>query len=153
MATEPAEQAGDNKTATSRKLDWLSALAVDPAVKSYAFEIGFAIMQHVNFKTWKAMVSDETLADETSMTTRHIRRGRDVLRQRGWIQWTRTKTVNVYRPLDTHLNSALDLLTTRRDDRQERRERRQAEIGHRGPILPNATGRRGPFVNGRRGPN
>ena len=47
MATEP----GHNKTATSRKLDWLDALAVDPAVKPYAFKVGFAIVQHVNART------------------------------------------------------------------------------------------------------
>ena len=67
------------------------------------------------------MVSDETLADETSMTARHVRRGRELLRERGWIERKRTKTANLYRPLSKLLNSALDLLTTRRDDRQERR--------------------------------
>ena len=122
-----APEPGHNKTATSRKLDWLGALAVDPAVKPYAFKTGFAIVQHVNARTGWAMVSDETLADETSMTTRHVRRGRDLLRQRGWIQWKRTKTANLYRPLSKLLNSALDLLTTRRDDRQERR----GDVQHR----------------------
>jgi hypothetical protein len=122
MTQEP----GHNKTATSRKLDWLGALAVDPAVKAYAFKVGFAIVQHVNARSGWAMVSDETLADETSMAPRHVRRGRELLRERGWIERKRTKTANLYRPLSILLNSALDLLTTRRDHRQERRARRRA---------------------------
>ena len=121
--TEATDQAGHNKTATSRKLDWLNALLVDPFLKSYAFKVGFCIMQHVNAQTWKAMVSDETIADKTSLSRRHVRNGRELMRDRGWIKWRRTRTANIYTPLDTNLNSLTDLLTTRRDARDDRRKK------------------------------
>ena len=129
MATEPAEQATHNKTATSRKLDWLDALAVDSAVRPYAFKIGYCIMQHVNARTGKAMVSDETIADKTSLSRRHVRNARELLRSRGWITWTRTRTANIYRPLERLVNSATDLLTMRRDARQERRQQNALRNG------------------------
>lgn len=118
-----SDHANHNRTATSRKLDWLDALAVDPAVKSFAFKIGFCIMQHVNARTGKAMVSDETIADKTSLSRRHVRNGRKLLQARGWIEWRRTRTANIYKPLDTNVNSATDLLTLRRDGREQRRKK------------------------------
>jgi hypothetical protein len=121
------EQAGHNKTATSRKLDWLDALNADPAVRPFAFKVGFAIAKHVNARTGEAMVSDETISDITSISMRHVRAGRELLKARRWISWKRTRTANVYRLLSTNVNNALDLLILRRDARRERRAKRMLE--------------------------
>jgi hypothetical protein len=123
------------KSFTAKKLDWLSALSVDPRVPSYAFHVGFCIVQHANARTGIAMVADGTVGDKTGLSRRHVQRARDLLRAIGWIDWKRTRTASLYHFKTDNLNSALDLLTMRRDNRQERWTER-VEMRRRGRNTP-----------------
>ena len=123
------------KTFTSRKLDWLDCLAHDPLISALAFEIGYCIMSHMNAKNGRAWVSDETLADKSGNSERTVRRARSQLRAAGWFTWKRTSTANVYTPLFQKMNSMLDSIISKRDERKERRERRRQTTNSHRPKL------------------
>jgi Helix-turn-helix domain len=127
---------GDNaKTFTSRKLDWLDCLAHDSMVAPLAFEIGYCIMSHLNAKSGRAWVSDETLADKSGNSERTVRRARTQLRAAGWITWKRTSTANVYTPQFQKVNAMLDSIISKRDERTERREKRRRKTNSHRPQL------------------
>jgi hypothetical protein len=109
---------------TSRKLDLLKCLNVDPRVKSSTFKIAYCILQHVNEKTGAAFVSDQTIHDETNVCVRQIIRARQELRDLGWMRWRRSRSANTYRFNETNKNGYLDILIARRDARQDQRNNR-----------------------------
>jgi hypothetical protein len=129
--------AGDNSasdarkvlaTFTSQKLNWLTGIAIDPRLKPYAFKVAFTIARFFNAKSGIAVVSDETLQDETSLSRRHVQRARVALKDTGWIESSRTRTATRYAMKSVHLDQMDDLRTQRRDGRNERREARRAAL-------------------------
>jgi len=117
----------DASTFTGRKLDWLKSVAYDRRLLPYDFEVAFVIAQHINQKTWKAMLSDDAIADETGGgSTRNVLRARKRLRGVGWLNWHRTRTANVYRLLFDGVDRTLDMITASRDARRERHQRYKA---------------------------
>lgn len=117
--------ATDLASFTSQKLDWLVCLSYDPHISPMMFEVGFAVMQHVNAKTLRAWVSDETIAEKTGVCIRDVQRARNRLRNVGWLSWKRTGKANVYEPLFDRIDSILDELTIMRDERKERQRVRR----------------------------
>ena len=122
----------DKATFTSRKLDWLNALATDRRFEKhpYDFKVGFYIAQCVNGGTGCAIVSDDTIADEIGGVPRSVRRARERLRARGWLTWKRRySNSNVYKLQFTRLVEARDDKIMRREERAERRELARLEGG------------------------
>lgn len=87
------------KAFTARKLDWVRCVSHDPLVPPWAFEIAYCIISHLNAGNGRACVSDETLADESGISERTVRRARKKLQAAEWLRWRRTSTANVYEPL------------------------------------------------------
>lgn len=123
---QDAETSSDEiaKTFTGQKLDWMKCVAFDTCVSPRAFEVGFCIIQHVNARTCRAFLSDETIADGTGSCLRDVGRARKQLRLAGWLTWKRTGGANLYEPLFHRINAVLDAITDKRDQRQERRQRK-----------------------------
>lgn len=116
------------ETFTSRKLNWVRCVMHDPLVPPWAFEIAYCIISHVNASYGRAFVSDETLADESGISVRTVRRARSLLHAAGWLNWKRTSTANVYEPLFEKVNGMLDAILIKRDERQERRKQRRTRL-------------------------
>jgi hypothetical protein len=87
------------KTWTARKLDWLQSVALDPTINPRAFLVAFCLAQHVNAETGLGIVSDELIGHETTSSRQEVIRARLRLREVGWIEWTRTGSASIYRPL------------------------------------------------------
>jgi hypothetical protein len=114
-----------SKSFTSLKLDWINALMSDSKISSTAFRVGFCIIQHVNEHTGLAFVSDETISDKTATCNRQVREARNLLRDKGWLIWKRTRTANRYRLLANNLNAIIDEQIIKKELRIERRDRRK----------------------------
>jgi hypothetical protein len=111
---------------TSRKLNWVGGVLHDRMVPPWAFEVAYCIISHLNAGNGRAFVSDETVADETGISVRTVRRARCLLRVAGWLRWRRTSTANVYEPLFGKINAMLDYILIKREERHERRNHRTA---------------------------
>ena len=115
--------------ATSLKLDYTRTLAADPRIPSRAFEVGFAIIQGVDWKSDRdltnctAKISDEALSDHTGRHLRDVFRARQLLKENGWVTWKRTTKANVYTPLYVNVDRLRDYLTAKSEARKERREK------------------------------
>lgn len=109
------------KSWTSQKLDWLRCVAVDSQIKPGMFETAFAIIQHVNAKTMVAILSDQTISDATSISLAEVYRHRQGLKKFGWLTWTRSRTAMRYTPLFERINSMLDEIEYRKEQRDARR--------------------------------
>jgi hypothetical protein len=109
-------------SATSRKLDYLDALAADPTVPPRAFEIGFAIVQRCRWEMEppQAQISDLALLDRTGSCLRDLTRHRATLRKQGWIVWRRTASANIYTPLFEKVATMMALLEQKAEVRRER---------------------------------
>src|SRR5205085_7845703 len=108
---------------TGDKLDWMRCLALDPRIHPYQFEVGFAIIQHANSKTRKAILSDEVIQEATNISRPHILRARMRLRDTGWLLWRRTGKANVYEPRFDKINQLMDRRIFLREARRERQKR------------------------------
>lgn len=117
--------ADQNESFTSRKLNWMAALAADTDIGPAAFEVGFCIVQHCNRNTGLAIMSDEAISDETGQSRANVIRARNLLKETEWLEWRRTRTANIYRPRHEKVNRFLDLIVIRRDARRERQARRR----------------------------
>jgi hypothetical protein len=148
---QPAGHNGhDRKRAewTSMKLDMLTCLNFDRRVPPRAFKVAFCILQHVNAETRTARLTDETIAEVTAGSERHVVTARKLLRDLGWFTWERTRDANVYRPNFDQVNRLLDALAVRRDLRHERqRKRRERRLrdptnlsDHKHPQHPQSAG-------------
>lgn len=116
-------QIKQQRSFTGDKLDWMTALSADPRLNARAFEIGFQIAQHVNKATGLAILSDDTLADKSSIPKRWVARARTDLREAGWIDWKRTKTANIYWTKGEHMDAITDHQIMLSDARKERRKK------------------------------
>jgi hypothetical protein len=94
-----------------------------PKLKPIDKLIAFVIAQHVNEKTGLAFVSDEVIAERIGGASRRsVYRARGRLRDAGWLTWRCTRTANVYTLKFDSVNAVLDMITTSRDARSERRK-------------------------------
>jgi hypothetical protein len=120
-----AKAAALARTFTGEKLEWLKCVAHDKRIPPRAFEVAFAIVQHVNAKTQRTNPSDETISDETGSCLRDVLRARKRLRDAGWLTWERTGGTNVYQMLFAIINAMLDSIENKRGLRKDRREDRR----------------------------
>jgi hypothetical protein len=87
------------------------------------------IAQHINQKTGQAMLSDDAIADEAGRgSIRNVFRSRQRLRGAGWLVWRRTRLANVYKLLFDRMDRTLDMITTSREARREKRIRNKTEF-------------------------
>jgi hypothetical protein len=130
----------DQQTWASYKFDVLTGMSADPRLDARAFEVGFCILQHVNAKTGKAMLSDDTIADKTGIPKRWVLRARNLLWETRWLRWERTRTANVYQVLSDPLNAVLDHQEILKDERRERQSKTRREARRETPRVahPNA---------------
>jgi hypothetical protein len=115
----------DAKTFTGWKLDVLKGIAADRRIKPMEFEWAFCVMQHANQKTRSAFVGDEAIRDKTGICERESYRARRRLKETGWLDWTRTRSANVYTFRDENLNAILDILEACKEHRLESRRKKQ----------------------------
>jgi hypothetical protein len=74
-------------TWTSRKMDWLTALAADIRLKPVDKLIGFVILQHVNRSTLKAWPSQETIHMKSGgVSVPQVKRSIKRLCETGWLE-------------------------------------------------------------------
>jgi hypothetical protein len=124
IARAQAPQAGatrdnphEKRSFGSFKFDWMRALAADPNLDTRAKMIGNCILSHINQHSGAAILSDRAISDETAIPLRWITRGRNDLRDGGWIDWKRTGGANVYRVLDDHIPAMKQRLATLKAER------------------------------------
>lgn len=120
-----------SKSFTSDKLDWLNAIMADNLLNPTARNVGYWIAQHINERTGKAMLSDKTLSDKINVQERAIRRARNELKKRHWINWTRTQTANIYVLGSAPINRVSDLQIMLREQRAELRNQRKSRVSDR----------------------
>jgi hypothetical protein len=74
-------------TFTSRKMNWLTALAADIRLKPVDKLIGFVILQHVNRSTLKAWPSQETISNKSGgVSVPQVKRSIKRLCETGWLE-------------------------------------------------------------------
>lgn len=76
----------DLKTFTSRKLDLLDALSMDPEVKPNEFRVAFRLVQHANSESFAIFPSQDRIALQLGIDTRSVRRCLDGLVLKGWLR-------------------------------------------------------------------
>lgn len=83
-------------TFTGRKCDLLKAMRFDGRVSDQAYRVAAGILDHLNEKTERTILSDDLIAFEIAGAPRTVRRARDLLRETGWMKWHRTRKANIY---------------------------------------------------------
>jgi hypothetical protein len=134
IARAQAPQAGatrdnphEKRSFGSFKFDWMRALAADPHLDTRAKMIGNCIISHVNQHSGAAVLSDRAISDETAIPLRWITRGRNDLRDGGWIDWKRTGGANVYRVIADRIPAMKERLATLKAERGDASKARKME--------------------------
>lgn len=109
------------KTFTSRKMDWLNGVSIDPEMTPHDFQVAFCIAQCMSIERGIGVIADDTIAESTGTTRRHVLESRKRLRARGWLDWKNTRTANVYVLLGDLVEAMIDRRTDLRDRRAEAR--------------------------------
>jgi len=122
--TAPDVGAVELRAYASKKFQWLEAISIDPGASSHDFEVAFAISRVISAKSWRGVIADDTIAEATQTSRRHVYASRIKLRELGWLSWLRTRTANIYRLKFTHLNKMTDYRALLRDQRAEARTKR-----------------------------
>jgi hypothetical protein len=122
MSTAIQEQ----RSFTSAKLDWLTALSADPRLDARAFEVGFCIVQHMNANSERSIVSDDAISDKTGIPKRWVLRARQSLKEAGWIDWQRTGMANVYSILRGRIDAVTERQLVLKEMRTNKRKARKS---------------------------
>jgi hypothetical protein len=92
----PARQAA---TFTGRKLDLMRAVRMDKTVTDSGYRVVCVILDHLNERTERTILSDETIAFECGKVgesgSRWVRRARKNVAGT-WLKWVRTQGANIY---------------------------------------------------------
>ena len=132
-------------TFTSRKLDLINALLVDPRLIPSDFKVAVVLVQFMNSETGMIFPTLETIADIVHMSTRNVEKCLVRLRQAGWLVWKRgnRQMPNVYEFDTKNVRAMLDYRTSIDDGRRERaalrRSRRSDRNGGSPQISPKGT--------------
>lgn len=153
-----AEQAA--ASFTSRKLDVLDAMAMDPRLSPAEFRVAYLIVQHANAKTGAMFPSQERLAIQMGVRTRWVRHCIDGVVEKGWLTKHRPnrQRPNSYTINTQHMNAILDRITSLLDAMNEAkgfRSERHDNVTQKnltGTIMPLQTGTIGPLQSGTIGP-
>ena len=114
------ELSTERRLSTSEKFDWLDAVVADHGIDARAKVVAYCIVQHINWKTGIAFVSDRTITDKTGIPKRWVQRARNDLRAAGWITWKRTGTANVYSIFTEPMAAIADHQRTLKEAREDR---------------------------------
>jgi hypothetical protein len=107
-------------TFTGKKIDFLKAVRFDRTVSDAAFRVMTVVVDHLNERSGRTKLSDETIAFEGGMTPRAVRRARAVVKGR-WLKWTRTgRTANIY---FVNFAAAEPLLVALKEAREAKRQK------------------------------
>ena len=119
-----------SKEFTSRKLDWLAAVSFDRGVTDPAFRIAAAIASHLDEKTGHAFVGADSIAFETGCQwPRKVMRAVKLLKARGWLDWHRTGTANVYKPDYRKVKATLAVIGRWRYEKRQIFLKKRTKIG------------------------
>ena len=111
---------------TSRKLDVIDALLVDPRLSPADFKVGVALIQFLNGKTGALFPSNAAIAENVRLSERHVRTCLSKLRDAGWLRWRRgnRQLANEYQFDLTNLEAMLDYKLSMQEGRKERKAER-----------------------------
>lgn len=117
---------GDLATFTSRKLDLINAMLIDPRLKASGFRVAVVVLQFLNSETGQCNPALGTIAELVNLSVRTVENGLVSLRETGWIRWTRgnRQKSNHYQFDMTNVGAMLDRRTSIDDARRERQRRR-----------------------------
>jgi hypothetical protein len=108
-------------TFTGRKCDLLKAMRFDGRVNDQAYRVASNILDHLNEKTERTILSDDLIAFEIAGAPRTVRRARELLRETGWMTWHRTRKANIYSFDFEKVVPFLAMLARERNARREKR--------------------------------
>jgi len=127
------DDASELRGFTSRKLDWLSALASDPEVSHLAFRVASRIAESFNKDTSVGILSDTVILDDLPAIADRfqLNKVRKQLEELGWLEITRGNgnKGTRYRMLEANVNRFLDIRVQKRDERNEDRAARRSRDG------------------------
>ena len=109
------------RTFTSRKLDWINGISIDPEMTSHDLHVAFEIARCLSAQTGHAIIADDTIAKATKTTRGYVLKARKRLQARGWLDWRPTRTANLYFCKDGMVDAMIDLRTDLRNQRDEAR--------------------------------
>lgn len=109
------------KTFTSRKLEWMDGVSIDPDLAPHDFQVAFIIAQCISVEKGIGTIADATIAQRTGTRREHVAKSRKKLRKRGWLDWANTRTANIYRLKFDLVERMIDLRITYREQRDEAR--------------------------------
>jgi hypothetical protein len=118
---QPGLDPGEVKTFTSRKLEWMDGVSIDPDLAPHDFQVGFIIAQCISIEKGIGTIADATIAQRTGTRREHVVKSRKKLRERGWLDWTYTRTTNIYWLKFGLVERMIDLRITYREQRDEAR--------------------------------
>lgn len=118
---QPGLDPEEVKTFTSRKLEWMDGVSIDPDLAPHDFQVGFIIAQCISAEKGIGTIADATIAQRTGTRREHVAKSRKKLRERGWLDWTNTRTANIYRLKFDLVERMIDLRITYREQRDEAR--------------------------------
>ena len=103
-----------------------------PTLNHCAKVVMAAVVDHLNERSERTKLSDNTIASEIGSTPRHVRRAREELREAKWLTWSRTRTANIYA---VNFSKGALILAAMKRSREAKREKfneiaeKPAEIG------------------------
>jgi hypothetical protein len=118
MSTDDKDQM---RSFTSGKLAWMNAVSIDPELKPHDFQVAFVIAQCISFDRQSGTIADDTIAESTGTSRRHVLASRNRLRERRWLTWDNTRTSNLYRLIGDRIDAMADLRIDLRDKRAQAR--------------------------------
>jgi DNA-binding transcriptional MocR family regulator len=108
---------------TSRKLEILDAISMDPRVTAAEFRVAYRLIQHQNAETGAIFPSQDRLASQIGVKERTVRANIAGLVKKGWLDVNRRnmRTANLYAFKDKHVNEILDRQITLNETRKAER--------------------------------
>lgn len=122
--------ARQRRSFTSRKLDMLDAMSVDPELRGDLFRFAFRVMQHINSNSGLAWPSLRRIAAQMGISISTAKRHADRLVELGWLYRERPNRRGTYEYhfLETRMNMVLDAMQIRVEESDIDEENRAAGI-------------------------
>jgi hypothetical protein len=119
----------ETKTFSSRKFDWINAVAANRALKSPQVHLAVVISRFVNEKTGAARVSDETLLAHLDWNRATLFRNRKALVDKRVLHAATPGKfkAHIYRMRFEFIDTVNEYLAIRREEREEARAEREAQ--------------------------
>jgi hypothetical protein len=107
-------------TFSGKKFDFMKAARFDRTVTDYAYRVLGVIVDHLNERSERCRLSDETIAWLSGGSRKKVLRARHNLKSRGWLRWMRTPSASIY---SVNWGAAKPALAVIRAEQKARREK------------------------------